>query len=274
VIQRQKFHVTLTQERILETAQRPGLTLLGTTVHKIDRPLLQAEIVACVRNRAHALVLNVNVQCLNLCYEQPPLRTFMNSADIVFCDGFGVRLAARLLGHRLPPRITYADWIWELAAFSAAENLSLYFLGARPDVAARAATVLQARFPDLTIAGVQHGYFDLTPGSRENDAVVAAINEVTPDILLIGFGMPRQEYWLRDNWPAIDSRVALTGGAIFDYVAGDLRRAPRWMTDHGLEWLGRLFIEPRRLWRRYVLGNPRFFWRLLRERLHTALRSS
>ncbi|MBK7215491.1 MAG: WecB/TagA/CpsF family glycosyltransferase [Candidatus Promineofilum sp.] len=70
--------------------------------------------------------------------------------------------------------------------------------------------------------------------------------------------MPRQEAWLRDNWHRLDARVALTGGAVFDYISGDLARAPRWMTDNGLEWLGRLLIEPKRLWRRYLLGNLRF----------------
>jgi N-acetylglucosaminyldiphosphoundecaprenol N-acetyl-beta-D-mannosaminyltransferase len=240
--------------------------LLGTTVHQIDQTQLQDRIVRFVRSRSHALVLNVNVHCLNLCYEQPPLRAFMNSADLVFCDGFGVRLGARLHGVRLPPRITYADWIWDLSELCAREGMSLFFLGARPGVAARAADVLRQRFPDLEIVGTHHGFFDHRPGSAENEAVLAAINRLKPDILLVGFGMPRQEYWLRSNWSLVKSNVALTGGAVFDYVSGELNRAPRWMTANGLEWLGRLLIEPGRLWRRYLLGNPRFLWRVLRSR--------
>lgn len=93
--------------------------------------------------------------------------------------------------------------------------------------------------------------------------VIEKINKVRPNILLVGFGMPVQEYWLQENWEKIDTNIALTGGAVFDYLSGELRRAPRWMTDHGLEWLGRLIIEPRRLWKRYIIGLPLFFLRVL-----------
>lgn len=87
------------------------------------------------------------------------------------------------------------------------------------------------------------------------------------DILIVGFGMPLQERWLVENRVGLDVRVALAGGAVFDYVSGRLRRAPRLLTDHGFEWLGRLLIESRRLWRRYLVGNPVFLARVLRQRL-------
>jgi N-acetylglucosaminyldiphosphoundecaprenol N-acetyl-beta-D-mannosaminyltransferase len=86
-------------------------------------------------------------------------------------------------------------------------------------------------------------------------------------MLLLGFGMPLQERWLMQNWDCLDVRVALTGGAAFDYISGDLRRGPRFLTDNGFEWLARLFIEPKRLWRRYVIGNPLFLLRVLKQRL-------
>jgi len=119
----------------------------------------------------------------------------------------------------------------------------------------------------LRIVGTYHGYFDKTPGSPGNEAVIQAINAVKPNILIVGFGMPLQERWLMENWDRVEASVALTGGAVFDYVSGDLRRPPCWMTSHGLEWLGRLLIEPRRLWQRYLIGNPLFLWRVLKQRL-------
>jgi N-acetylglucosaminyldiphosphoundecaprenol N-acetyl-beta-D-mannosaminyltransferase len=134
-------------------------------------------------------------------------------------------------------------------------------------VADKAAANLKARFPDLRIVSTHHDYFDKTPGSAENEAVIEQINAVKPNILIVGFGMPLQERWLMENWDHIDANVALTGGAVFDYVSGELQRAPRWMTDNGLEWLGRLLIEPRRLWKRYLIGNPLFIWRVLKQRL-------
>ena len=212
-------------------------------------------------------MLNANVHCLNLAYGDPALRNFLNEAEMVFCDGAGVMLAARLLGRRIPERITYADWAWRLAAYAAAEGFTLYCLGARPGVAEKAAEQLEERYPDLEISGIHHGYFDRSAGSQQNEAVIREINAAAPDILLVGFGMPLQERWLMENWHRIDARVTLTGGAVFDYVSGELRRGPRLLTDNGFEWLARLLVEPRRLWQRYVVGNPLFLSRVLRQRI-------
>jgi N-acetylglucosaminyldiphosphoundecaprenol N-acetyl-beta-D-mannosaminyltransferase len=228
---------------------------------------LHTEIEKLVRGGEHGLVLNVNAHCLNLCYEDPKLRNFLNGAEVVFCDGAGVMLAARMLGRRVPERITYADWIWHLADFAAARGFSLYFLGARPGVAREAARRLKERYPGLKIVGVRHGYFDHSAGSAENEAVVGEINAAAPDIILVGLGMPLQERWLMENWQKLDIRVALTGGAVFDYVSGRLRRGPRFLIDSGFEWLARLLVAPRRLWRRYLLGNPLFLLRVLKQRL-------
>lgn len=119
------------------------------------------------------------------------------------------------------------------------------------------------KYPQFQVVGTHDGYFDKSVDSQENQMVIEKINKVRPNILLVGFGMPVQEYWLQENWEKIDTNIALTGGAVFDYLSGELRRAPRWMTDHGLEWLGRLIIEPRRLWKRYIIGLPLFFLRVL-----------
>ena len=99
-------------------------------------------------------MLNANAHCLNLCYEDPKLRAFLNGAEVVFCDGAGVMLAARILSRRIPLRITYADWAWQLADFAEARNFSLYFLGARPGVAQAAARRLKQRYPGLNMVGV------------------------------------------------------------------------------------------------------------------------
>jgi N-acetylglucosaminyldiphosphoundecaprenol N-acetyl-beta-D-mannosaminyltransferase len=228
---------------------------------------LHAEIARLVRGGQLGFVLNVNAHCLNLCYEDRTLRDSLNGADVVFCDGAGVMLAARMLGGRIPARITYADWIWQLADFAAAENFSLYFLGARPGVAQEAARRLRERYPDLRIVGVRHGYFDHSAGSAENREVLEEINAAAPDILLVGLGMPLQERWLEENRHVLDAGVALTCGAVFDYASERARRAPRLLTESGFEWLARLLREPRRLWRRYLVGNPLFLLRVLRQLL-------
>ncbi|HET7271585.1 MAG TPA: WecB/TagA/CpsF family glycosyltransferase [Rubrobacter sp.] len=246
--------------------------VLGVGVDPISEDVLQAEIKRLARSGDLSLALNVNVHCLNLCHDDPALRRFFDSADVVFCDGVGVMLAARLLGSRIPARITYADWAWRLAAFAEAEGLSLFLLGARPGVAEEAARRLKARHPALDICGVRHGYFDHEAGSAENETVLKEIKASKPDILLVGLGMPLQEIWLMENRHRIEAGVALTGGAVFDYVSGSLRRGPRFLTDNGLEWLARLLVEPRRLWRRYLLGNPLFLLRVLGQRFGTRKR--
>jgi N-acetylglucosaminyldiphosphoundecaprenol N-acetyl-beta-D-mannosaminyltransferase len=241
--------------------------VLGVGVDPLTLEELHAEIGHLVRGSRRGLVLNVNAHCLNLCYEDPALRAFFNGAEVVFCDGAGVMLAARVLGGRIPERITYADWAWRLAALAAAEGFTLFFLGARPGVAQAAAQRLKERYPDLEISGVRHGYFDHAAGSPENEAVVEEISAAAPDILLVGLGMPLQERWLMDNRERIDAGAILTGGAVFDYVSGRLERGPRLLTGNGFEWLARLLAEPRRLWRRYLVGNPRFLFRVLKQRL-------
>ena len=239
------------------------VNVLGVGVDPLTVEELHAEIGRLVHSGERGLVLNANAHCLNLCYEDPKLRDFLNGAEVVFCDGVGVMLAARILGRRLPARITYADWIWQLAAFVESEGFSFYFLGARPGVAQAAARRLKERYPGLEIVGVHHGYFDRS----ENEAVVEEINAAAPDILLVGLGMPLQEHWLMENWHRLDAGVALAGGAVFDYASGRLRRGSHLLTGAGLEWLARLLIEPRRLWRRYLIGNPLFLLRVLRQRL-------
>lgn len=245
---------------------RSPVEILGVKVDPLTVPELHDAMGIMIQQNRHALVLNVNVHCLNLAAEQPWLRDYLNSADLVFCDGAGVRLGAKMLGQHIPERITYADWFWQLAEWCATEGHTLYFLGAQPGVTSKAAARLQERYPSLRVIGCHHGYFDLQPGSEENQAVIAEINAVRPDILVLGFGMPLQESWLQANWDQIDANIALTGGAVFDYISGELTRAPRWMTDNGLEWLGRLLIEPGRLWRRYLVGNPLFLYRVMRSR--------
>ncbi len=245
----------------------PYSQILGVRVAHLTVPMLHESIARYIQQQQKALVLNVNVHCLNLAYQHAWLRHFLNSADLVFCDGAGVILGGRILGEHIPQRITYADWMWQLAAFAERWGFTFFFLGSRPTVAERAARRLIQRSPQLRIVGTHHGHFDQTPGSIVNEAVLAMINAAHPDILVLGMGMPLQERWLMNNWASLQVRVALTGGAVFDYVSGDLRRGPQWMTNHGLEWAARLLIEPQRLWRRYLVGNPLFLWRVLQQRI-------
>jgi N-acetylglucosaminyldiphosphoundecaprenol N-acetyl-beta-D-mannosaminyltransferase len=206
-------------------------------------------------------VMYVNAHVLNQSHQQPELRAALQSSDLVYCDGYGVRLAAKSLDVEIPHRMTGADWVWDLAALCAAREQSVYLLGSEPGVSAGAGERLAAAFSGLRIAGTHHGYFE--PGSEHDERVIEDINARRPDIVLVGMGSPKQELWVQRNAHRLDTDVVWTVGALFDYVSGRVPRAPSWLADNGLEWIFRLAIEPNRMWRRYLLGNPVFVSRVL-----------
>jgi len=253
-------------KKIMLDQQKQKIRILGVDINSLSSSQLINLILILIKNNQKTIISNVNIQALNLAYNNQWFRDFLNQSEIVFCDGFGVKVAGKILGFEIPERITYADWTWDLAEFCDQNHFSLYFLGGKEQVAEQAAQELKQRYPDLMITGTHHGFFDKTPGHPENEAVIQAINAVKPDILLVGFGMPLQEKWIMENFERLNVKVIMPVGAAFDYVSGNVRRAPRWMTDHGLEWLGRMIIEPKRLWKRYIIGIPIFFWRVFLQR--------
>jgi N-acetylglucosaminyldiphosphoundecaprenol N-acetyl-beta-D-mannosaminyltransferase len=250
----------------VEQEQAGGVSIFGTKLSQLSRAGLLDAVGRAAGTEGRARFLYLNVHAANLAYELPWLRTVYNTSEYVVCDGFGVKWGARLLGRRVPARLTPPDWLPHVAELAARCGYSLFFLGNRPGVPERAAEMLAAQYPGLRIVGTQHGYFDKTPGSVENEAVVRCIRLARPHILYVGFGVPTQERWLWENWDRLEVKVGIAVGAMLDFVAGATPRGPRWMTNHGLEWLTRLATEPRRLWRRYLIGNPLFFYRVLKQR--------
>lgn len=214
-----------------------------------------------IAKKKKAIISYANIHALNLCYESNRFREFINTSDLVFCDGFGIHLGARLLGKSIHHRLTPPDWIDLLCESAMKNNWSLFFLGARPGVAQLAATKLMDRHQGLKIS-VQDGYFEHF--GEGNQEVLRKIQESNAKVILVGMGMPLQEFWIEENYQKIpNAAVFIPVGAMFDYVANTIPRGPRILTDHGLEWLARLFIEPGRLWCRYVIGIPLFFFRIL-----------
>jgi N-acetylglucosaminyldiphosphoundecaprenol N-acetyl-beta-D-mannosaminyltransferase len=208
-------------------------------------------------------VTYVNAHVVNQSREVPELLDALKRADLVYCDGYGVRLAARVLGLEIPHRMTGADWIWGLATLCELSGQSIYLLGSEPPTARLAAERLHRWYPRLNIAGAHHGFFDLD--SPHNERVIEDIAAARADIVLVGMGTPKQELWVDRYADQLDGAVVWTVGALFDYVSGHMPRAPRWLADNGLEWIFRLAIEPRRMWRRYLLGNPAFLGKVLTE---------
>lgn len=240
----------------------------GVKIDSIGIEVLHERIVSSVQSGCQTIICNANANAIVLAQQNDEFKRALNAADIVFCDGFGVLAASHLLGGDMRERITYADWIYPLSALCEEHRMSMFLLGGVDGVAAAAAARLVTRYPRLTIAGTQHGYFEKT--GPHNAQVIDDINHAHADVLLVGLGMPLQELWLTRNSAQLNTRVILPCGACLDYVSGQARRGPRWMTEHGLEWLARLILEPRRLGRRYTLGILSFARIVLAQKLHPA----
>jgi N-acetylglucosaminyldiphosphoundecaprenol N-acetyl-beta-D-mannosaminyltransferase len=209
-------------------------------------------------------VFYANVHAANLARRDAGFAAAYASADAVFCDGQGLRMGAALLGRPLPERFTPPDWIDRLLTLLPVRSGGLFLLGGRPGSVDMALGALRARHPGLCAAG-HHGYF--LGSDSEEQAVVDAVREFAPSLLLVGMGMPLQERWVADRRDQLAAGVVMTVGALIDHLAGTASRGPRWLTDNGLEWLCRLWFEPRRLWRRYLLGNPAFLVATARQML-------
>lgn len=238
------------------------LFLLGTQVSLIDKFQLLSIVANSIQKEEKITVLSGNVYAYNLAYETKWYQKILNNADIVRIDGFGVRLGAWILGFKTPPRMTWADFAWDLFEYAQNNCYSIFFLGASDAVVTLAKDRVLEKYPRLVISGTHHGYFNKENGV-ENDEVCSLINRSHPDILIVGFGMPIQEKWIANNRDRIHPYVVFSGGAVFDYLSGNLKRGPLWMRKYGFEWLARLLIEPKRLWKRYLFGNALYIFRVI-----------
>ena len=240
------------------------INILGIQVDVIDQPQLLAEIDRLAAAQRPALVNNVNVNACNIAYADPEFREILNGSEVVFCDGFGVKLGARLLGKTLGQRMTPPDWIDELFKLCVRRRYCLFFLGDTTAVVSLFAHQVKEKYPALRVVGQHDGFFAL-----DDDANTRLMNEIQrlgPDIILTGMGMPRQEKWAWQAKQRLGKGVIIATGALFRWYTGVEIRAPRWMTQYGLEWLARLATSPRKHFKRYVIGLPLFFFRILKQR--------
>jgi exopolysaccharide biosynthesis WecB/TagA/CpsF family protein len=242
----------------LPTARVLGFRVVACPVDRFLEALLTA---AAARARPWT-VGYLNAAQVNLAFADADHARRLAAMDWLYADGQAVVWAARWRGAALAERINAGDFTRELIEELAARGLKLGLIGGRPGEAERAAERFRAWATGLRIVYLRHGYFS----EAEAPAVGAALEAADPDLVLLAMGAPCQERWARAWSTDGRPRVWWCVGALLEYYAGTRRRAPVWMRRAGLEWLARLALEPRRLWRRYLLGNPLFVWRVLRGR--------
>jgi len=205
---------------------------------------------------------------LNLAWARARYREVLNGADLLLNDGLGVQIGSRVAGKPLLDNMVGTDLVPEMCEWAAKADISVFLLGGHRGIAERAAEGLRRRVDGVRIAGVHQGYF-----SEIEDPIVAdKINRSGAGILLVAFGNPLQELWISRNAHRLRCDLCIGVGGLFDHLSGRLRRAPIWLRRMGMEWAFILMFQPHK-WRRYLLGNPLFLFRLLADKLRRGRRA-
>ncbi|AET70885.1 teichoic acid biosynthesis protein [Desulfosporosinus orientis DSM 765] len=231
--------------------------VLGITIDTYSMSETVEQIFQFINNKSETRVVTANPEMIYASGQDQNLKRLINSADIVTADGIGVVWAARQLGTPLRERVTGIDLLQALFPIADRYNLKIFFLGGRPGVALRAGTLVNEQYPGI-VWDEHHGYF----GSEEEEDVLEKIKCLQPDLLLVGLGSPRQDYWIAEHSSL--ATVSIGVGGSFDALAGTALRAPKRIRDMKMEWLYRLWKEPWRWRRQRVL--PLFVLKVLHQK--------
>jgi N-acetylglucosaminyldiphosphoundecaprenol N-acetyl-beta-D-mannosaminyltransferase len=241
------------------------IEILDIKIHRyrLEDAMNQIEIFlkSCKKHQ----ICVTNVYSVVMMQKDEEFRKANNSSSLVVADGMPLVWVSRLFGETIPERISGADLFYELCKCSSQKGYSFFFLGSTQTVLNKMCKNLKEQFPDLRIVGIYSPPYKEIFSDSENLEMIKRINEVKPDILWVGMTAPKQEKWIYHNLDKIDVKIAIGVGAVFDFVAGTVKRAPLWMQKIGLEWLFRFMQEPHRLWKRYLIGNTIFLWLVLKE---------
>ncbi len=238
---------------------------------EIDRytfdEVLEAITHHALSNGKPEYVVTPNAQHILTLQKDAHFREIYRQAFLVVPDGVSLLWAAKFLQTPLKGRVNGTDLFERLCAISVEKGLKIFLLGGRPGAAEKAKETLQARYPSLKIVGTHCPPYGFESNPAELALINANIKAAAPHILFVGLGAPKQEYWIYANYQQLGVPISLGIGVSFELVADMVKRAPVWMQKMGLEWFFRLIVEPRRLWQRYIIGNPHFIWLVLMQRI-------
>jgi len=246
-------------------------TLLGLRIGAGDLPSLLAKAMAAVERRApHFRFACANPHSLVAARKDNHFMDALRSFEAVVADGIGVTLAGRLTGVDVGPRITGLSFFQGIMQSVNRRGGRVFFFGSSDDVLKKIVARARNEYPNIQIDTFSPPYGMWS--EIENHRMLQLINAAKPDVLWVGMTAPKQEKWVYDNAQAMDVPVVGAIGAVFQYYAGEVKRAPEWICKLGFEWLYRLVGEPRRLWRRTIISAPLFMYLVLRERLTALLK--
>jgi N-acetylglucosaminyldiphosphoundecaprenol N-acetyl-beta-D-mannosaminyltransferase len=228
---------------------RTGVAILGVPIDGVAMEQAVGRIEEFIRDRSFHEVATANLDFLVNAITNREYKDILCRCDLVLADGMPLILASRLLGHALPERVTGTDLVPRLATLSRDKGYGIFLLGARPEVSETAALALEKMGAHI-VGRIAPPVRVLA--EQDDEEILRAIEKANPDILLVAFGSPKQEFWIDRNRHRLHVPVCIGVGGALDFVSGSLPRAPRWMQKSCLEWLYRMWTEPRRLAPRYL----------------------
>ncbi|AKG22780.1 WecB/TagA/CpsF family glycosyltransferase [Calothrix sp. 336/3] len=247
---------------------RARINIAGVEIDRLGFDEVTSAIIEhSINTRQPEYVVTPNAQHILLLRKNAYFREIYRQAFLVVPDGVSLLWAAKFLRTSLKGRVNGTDLLEKLCAIAEEKRLKVFFLGGRPGAADKAKLVLQKKYPQLQIVGTYCPPYGFESQPQECELIGSKILATKPDILFVGLGAPKQEYWIYENYQRLNVPVSLGIGVSFELVSNMVQRAPIWMQKVGLEWLFRLLVEPQRLWKRYILGNPLFIWLVIRQRI-------
>lgn len=244
-------------------AAADSINILGIDVNNLTMTESIEDIMGRLDGPNQAQVCFVNADCANIAYRDAEYTRVLTRAPLTLADGIGMKLAGKLLATEIKQNVNGTDLFPRLCDALQGTNKGIFLLGGRPGVAEKVSGWIRETYPDVTLSGQHHGYF--SPEEEEN--VVNQIRDSGAAMLLVAFGAPRQDTWINAHLQDTGVKVAMGVGGLFDFYSGQISRAPQWLREMGFEWLYRFYQEPRRMWRRYFIGNAVFLTRVLQERI-------
>lgn len=203
----------------------------------------------------------VNPDCMNKLYVDKNYYNILQNGDYIFPDGIGISIACNMLGTPLLENVNGTDMLPFICELSQKKGHGIFLFGSKPGITEKMKKKLEEKYTNINIVGTRNGFFDW---EKDTPQIIDEINKSKADILLVAFGVPLQEKWITENSEALNPHVQMGVGGLFDFYSGTMNRAPKWMREVGMEWLYRLKKEPKRMWRRYIIGNPLFLYRVFK----------
>lgn len=241
------------------------ISLFGLSINDTTLIDASASVVNDAKLGIQRKVYFINAHCINVAASDINYLNVLREDALLFADGSGMRMASKLAGFSLKDNVNGTDLFPLICHDAAITGIKLALLGARPGIAKRCADNMKNQFPNLQIVWIHDGYFT----ANDETEMIESINSSGAQILFVAMGVPLQELWIDRNAEKLHVPVILGVGALFDFYSGAMPRAPQRLRQLGLEWLFRFVIEPRRMFVRYILGNPIFILRALWRRMRS-----